>query len=143
MAASSLNRTVASALLPALLLVGLEAAALAAPPQAPMLGRKNPFRPLVLVGAQPMAAAPDLPAPPRPAPRPERQDPEIAYLGLAYDGTEAVAAVKVGGKVRFVRRGEEVAGATLQAVSPRKLVWQRGQRRLESPLHHRPGAHTP
>lgn len=122
-------------------------AAPAAPSDAPdrleALGRKNPFRPLIHTDQMP--APPDVPARPlsAPPPRPEPPALELSYLGIAYDGDESVAAVRVGGKVRFVRPGERVAGATLKAISPDKLVWSKNKRQLESPLHRRPGARQP
>ncbi|HEY9854171.1 MAG TPA: hypothetical protein V6D05_00450 [Stenomitos sp.] len=113
--------------------------------QALTLGRKNPFRPLVVTSEQHLPPAPGLPAAPTAVkpPKIERPSARIAYLGLAYDGAEAVAAINLNGKVRFVRRGEEVAGAKLTSISPDKLIWKRGEHHIESPLYHRPGAPTP
>lgn len=131
-----------------LLLMGLPASATPASDDAlrsATLGRKNPFRPLVQSATQ-LPTPPGLPAAVpgviKPA-RIQRPPQDVTYLGIAYDGDESVAAVKVQGKVRFVRQGETVTGATLTDITPEKLVWSKNQRRLESPLHRRPGVPKP
>lgn len=140
------------ALLIAALLAGaLPAEAILAASPAPdealsamMLGRKNPFRPLQHT-SEPLPTLPGAPSAPRlrkPASL-ERPALKVAYVGIAYDGDESIAAVRFSGKVRFVRQGETLAGATLNEITPEKLIWKRGKRRLESPLHHRPGAAKP
>lgn len=111
-----------------------------------MLGRKNPFRPLILPNAQQPIAPPSLPAgtlPSLPAARPTTLRHPVAYVGLAYDGAEAIAAVRVNGKVRFVRQGEQVEGATLTRISPKRLIWKKNRKRLVSPLRRHPGAPKP
>lgn len=139
-----------------LLIVALMAGALqagAAPMASPVpgdplgavtLGRKNPFRPLIHTSG-PLPALADVPSAPgiRGPKRTRRPTLAIAYQGIAYDGDESIAAVGVGGKVRFVRRGETLAGATLETITPEKLVWKKDRRRLETPLRHRPGASKP
>lgn len=140
----------AGALLIVALLAGALPAAALAPSPAPdpalsavTLGRKNPFRPLLHASDPiPTFSAPSAPLLAKP-PSPRRPKLDVAYMGIAYDGDESIAAVRFRGKVRFVRQGETLAGATLNAITPEKLVWKRGKRRLESPLHHRPGAAKP
>lgn len=141
----------AGALLIVALLAGaLPAAAALAPSPAPdpalsavTLGRKNPFRPLLHASEPlPTYSAPSAPLLAKP-PILRRPKLDVAYMGIAYDGDESIAAVRFSGKVRFVRQGETLAGATLNEITPEKLVWKRGKRRLESPLHHRPGATKP
>lgn len=106
------------------------------------LGRANPFKPLIVEDAAlegPDAAASGLPAPPGVPPGPPAvavpsapvapTPAAIAYVAIAYD-TEAgptegpIAAVRVGGRTRFVRVGDTVDGATLIDVASHQLTFR-------------------
>ncbi|HEY9899030.1 MAG TPA: hypothetical protein V6D00_07600 [Pantanalinema sp.] len=129
-----------------LLAPGASALAAPAPGQAPaagsvVLGRKNPFRPLIGVRrAEPLAASLPLAplAPPVTLPgTAQRTRPEIAELefkGVAYDDDEALAATRIDGKMRFLRVGDRVAGATLVSIASDRIVLRKNGRILTKRL---------
>jgi hypothetical protein len=117
--------------------VGQDGPTLAAAPAGPLgtnapLGRANPFKPLIVdepEAAVPLAAEPpDGPIVPPPVPTPAPPTPEpIAYVAIAYDDAPGpnegpVAAIRVGGRTRFVRVGDAVDGATIVDISSDQLT---------------------
>jgi hypothetical protein len=104
--------------------------------QRVVLGRKNPFRPLIASPrTEPLAlasTAPPLSLPPAPRTRPELA--ELEFRGVAYDNDEALAATRVDGEMRFLRVGDRVAGATLVSISSDRLVLRKNGRVLTKRL---------
>lgn len=105
------------------------------------LGRKNPFRPLVVplrddLVAPPVTAMPlpDAPTAPRPAPSVRPALSELEFRGVAYDEDEALAATRLDGKLRFLRVGDQVAGATLVTIAADHIVLRKNGRLLTKRL---------
>jgi hypothetical protein len=113
----------------AIVLLGLPGHAQAEPPQE-TLGRRNPYRPLIGPRREP-AGLPALPSdrggePAREAPKLlETVLDRLAYVGIAYDETEAIAAVSDGDRTWFVRVGDRLEGAAVTSITPHKLTWSR------------------
>ncbi len=117
----------------AIVLLGLPGHVRAEPPQE-TLGRRNPYRPLIVPRRGP-AGLPALPAEPGgtslgeapriPAKPPETVLDRLAYVGIVYDETEAIAAVSDGDRTWFVRVGDRLEGAAVTAITPHKLTWSR------------------
>ncbi len=99
-------------------------------PAGELLGRRNPFRPLI--GPQrPVPMLPELPGAAKPPKLPQAETPapsvleRLEYVGIAYDETEAIAAVSDGERTWFVRKGDRLEGATVASITPHKLTWNR------------------
>lgn len=106
-----------------------------AEPSMPTLGRANPYRPLILPGsavAPPPEVAPAaLPALPQAAPpKPQAILDVLEFVGVAYDGGEAIAAVRVEGRTLLMRKGERLDNAVIQSISPHKLIWRKQNRTI-------------
>lgn len=115
-------------------LLGLPALAQEGEPPAEMLGRRNPYRPLVVPKREPAS----LPALPSEKETPARITPKalesvldrLEYVGIAYDEAEAIAAVSDGERTWFVRMGDRLDGAAVSAITPHKLTWSRKGREI-------------
>ena len=99
-------------------------------PSGEWLGRRNPFRPLI--GPQrPSQNLSELPAVSKPHARPPAAAPALSildrleYVGIAYDESEAIAAVSDGERTWFVRKGDRLEGAAVSSITPHKLTWSR------------------
>jgi len=102
-------------------------------PTGEWLGRRNPFRPLIVPqrSALPMPEAPSGGAtPPRVETPPTSVLDRLEYVGIAYDEREAIAAVSDGERTWFVRKGDRLDGATVSSITPNKLTWSRKGRDL-------------
>lgn len=109
-----------------------------------LLGRRNPYKPLIMPGtSQPL---PNLPAPNAPDVRPAALPAPVSalerlqYVGIAYDEAEAIAAVSNGERTWFVRMGDRLDGAVVSAITPHKLTWTRGGRPIVKHLRRESGA---
>ncbi|MBO9539995.1 hypothetical protein J7643_05300 [bacterium] len=131
-----------------LMLLTAQTSALAVPePEIPsvagsvVLGRKNPFRPLIGArrvepGIPPLSAAPPLPtiALPSAAPRSQSDLADVEFRGVAYDDDEALAAMRIAGQLRLLRVGDRVAGATLVSIASDRIVLRKNGRLLTKRL---------
>lgn len=117
----------------AVVLVSVPAPAQGEEPPTEWLGRRNPYRPLVVPKREP-ASFPAPPAeretPARLTPKPESVLDRLEYVGIAYDETEAIAAVSDGDRTWFVRMGDRLDGAAVSAITPHKLTWSRKGREI-------------
>ncbi|GEM_PF-6706952 len=97
-----------------------------ADPPAELVGRRNPYRPLIV----PQSVSSALPAELVPRVKTIPQAPEavmdrLDYVGIVYDEAEAIAAVSEGERTWFVRLGDRLEGATVTSITPHKLTWNR------------------
>lgn len=95
-----------------------------------LLGRRNPYRPLIGAQRAPVVppsvpSAPDLQPTRLPSEARASVLDRLAYVGIAYDASEAIAAVSDGERTWFVRKGDRLEGAALTSISPNKLTWSR------------------
>jgi len=99
-----------------------------------LLGRRNPYRPLI-APQRGLEALPELPnapmqttvpsIPSRVHAAPVSVLERLEYVGIAYDESEAIAAVSDGERTWFVRKGDRLEGASVSAITPHKLTWTR------------------
>lgn len=118
---------------------GLPADALPADGARDLLGRRNPFRPLISAPSAPPAEAglSTAPVPEGVALRSKLE--RLEYVGIVYDASEAIAAVTDGERTWFVRKGDRLEGAVVTEISPQRLVWSRSGRLMTKPLRREGG----
>ena len=100
-----------------------------------LLGRRNPFRPLIAPQRAPQGL-PESPSAPVPSGLSRHSTPPLSvlerleYVGIAYDEIEAIAAVSDGERTWFVRMGDRLEGAAVSSITPHKLTWSRNGRAI-------------
>ena len=127
----------AMGLLAAGLMLAMALPASAETPELPgeLLGRRNPFRPLIAPQRAPQAL-PEPPSGPALPSLPRQEAPALSvlerleYVGIAYDASEAIAAVSDGERTWFVRMGDRLEGAAVSSITPHKLTWSRKGRAI-------------
>lgn len=106
--------------------------ALAAPSESAdaMLGRRNPYRPLIL--AAPSGAPSTTTAQPSARTAVSLLE-RLEFVGVAFDDAEAIAAVSDGERTFFVRKGDRVEGAFVSSITAQQLTLTQSGREIVKP----------